>query len=612
MGLLLRPDAYLAESSEGAYLLTHEGPVVFTGRSVHQLIERLAPYLDGRHTLAELTADLADDRADAVRKLVGMLVDRGVVREVDRAEPAPARPEARYLGYFHDAPARRFEQYQDTATVVLGDGPVAEAVARAAARSGLRDVRASLAGADVVLGDGPAAAPRSGLRDVRSSAGTDSADLVLHVSTEFEDAERLEQLHPGWLAQVVLRGAHAWLGVTAPGARLWGSVRRRSDARPAEPGGSTPGGAAVTVLANRLVHAAFRVLTGLDEPWGTRIVRIDLSTLEEEAHRVVPHPLAGPAAEPTRIEPGRPSLDQETFSRQAIACADDRIGLFGEPTERDLAQIPLRVCEVTVSDPAGLLGPGAPTPVVTGAGLDFPTARYRAALRAFACYGSLMVDRRRLRDGSVTGYDLVSLEPVPVAATLAFPALDGATVPPVGAAAGYSWPQAIEAGLAEHCRQLTIAELSTPRARIDLPGAELDAAGERYRDMLAAIGQPVTVHDITGATGVPTFLSYLDGWPAGCASRLAAADALTDTLEQTVLHYQARKEGQADYVPPSAPELPGRLAVPVAPLPASVDLATAVAALRAHGHRPVAVPLDHDPEATRIMPYTVQVVLLDD
>jgi hypothetical protein len=587
VGLLLRPDAYLAESSDGAYLLTHEGSVVFTGRSVHQLIERLAPYLDGRHTLAELTADLADDRADAVRKLVGMLVDRGVVREVDRAEPAPARPETRYLGYFHDAPARRFEQYQDTATVVLGDGPVAAALARAATRSGLRDVRAS-------------------------AAVLDGADLVLHVSTEFEDAERLERRSAGRLAQVVLRGEHAWLGLTGPGTRLWGSVRRRSQARPDEPGGPTPGGAAVTVLANRLVHAAFRVVTGLDEPWTDRVVRIDLSTLAEESHRVVPHPLAGPAAEPTRIEMRRQSLDQETFSRQAVACADDRIGLFGEPTERDLAQIPLRVCEISVPDPAGLLGPGAPAPVVTGAGLDFPTARYRAALRAFACYGSLMVDPRRPRDGFVTGYDLVSLDPVLVAATLAFPALDGSTVLPVGAAAGYSWPEAIEAGLAEHCRRLTIAELSTPRARVDLPGTELDAAGDRYRDMLAAIGQPVTVYDITGSTGVPTFLSYLDGEPAGCASRLAAADALTDTLEQTVLHYQARKEGQADYAPPSAPELPGRLDAPVAPPPPSVDLAAAVAVLRAHGHRPVAVPLDHDPEATRIMPYTVQVVLLDD
>lgn len=601
MRLLLRPDAYLAESSDGAYLLTHEGPVVFTGRSVHQLIERLAPYLDGRHTLAELTADLAPDRAAAVRKLVETLVTRGVVREVDVPEPPPTRPETRYLAYFHDTPTRRFEQYQNTATVVLGSGPVAEAVARAATRSGLRPSTVGVDGVDVVAGDGSVAeaASPSGLR--RSAVGLDGAELVLHVSTEFEDAEHLEQQHSGWLAQVVVRGGHAWLGITAPGGRVWGSVRRRLHARSVEPGGATPGGAAVTVLANRLVHAAFRVLTGLDEPWGNRVVRIELSTLAEETHRVVPHPLAGAVVEPTRVEAGR--LDQETFSRQAVACADDRLGLFGEPTERDFAQIPLRVCEVSVSDPAGLLGAGAPNPVVTGVGLDFPTARYRAALRAFAAYGSLMVDGRRLRDGFVTGYDLVSLEPVEVPATLAFPALDGATVPPVGAAAGYSRSEAIEAGLAEHCRRLTMAELSVPRARIDLSGLELDAAGDRYRNMLAAIGQPVTVHDITGSTGVPTFLSYLDGEPVGCASRLSASDAITDTLEQTVLHYQTGIEGQTGDAPP---------AVPVAPPSPSVDLAAAVAALRAHGHRPVAVPLDHDPEATRVMPYTVQVVLLDD
>jgi hypothetical protein len=592
---LLRPDAYLAESEDGAYLLTHRGPVQFTGRSVHRFIEQLAPYLDGSQTLDELTAGLATERAEAVRKLVGMLLDRDVVRDMDRVSPAtPARPEVAYLGYFDDDPVRAFERYQSMRALVLGEGPVASAVAQAAARSGLRDVVMS------------------------STMDGSGVDLVLQVSAEFGQAEWLEQRHRGWHAQVVLRGGQAWLGITGPdAAELWGSARRRLEARHrVETDGREIGTAAITAVAARLVHGVFRAITRLDEPRPDRLTRIDLSTLDDQAHTVVPHPLARPVT-PARPDTPAAELDPETFSRQAAVCTDDVIGPLGEPSERDLAQIPLRVCEITVSDPVGLLGADAPAPVITGAGLDFATARYRAALRAFACYTSLMVDRRRVREGRVTGYALESMDPVPVPVWLAFPVLDGAAVPyvpPAGVAAGYSRFEAIETGLVGQCLRLTVADLSTkeqPVRPIDLAAVSLGAPGDRYRAMLAAIGHPVTVYDITGSLGVPTFLCYLNGQPAACASRLDGLAALTDTLEQTVLHYQATENGQAEYAPPQAPALVTR-AGPVTALPASVDLPTAVQALTRLGHRPVAVPLDHDQELNTIVPHTFRVVLLND
>jgi hypothetical protein len=585
MGLLLRPDAYLAESADGAYVLTHDGPVEFTGRSVYQLIERLAPYLDGTHTLAALTADLAKERRAAVTRVVELLLARGVVR--DLAEPpAPARPETSYLGYFRESPARVLAEYRGLRTLVVGEGPVAAAVAAAARRSGLREV--------------------TGTQDTaRDTAVLDGVDLVLRVTTDVEDAERLEQAHRGWLGQVVLRGDQAWLAVREPsGDALWGSLRWRLLGRHERPAGAAaPAGAAVAVVANRLVHTAFRAVTGLPRPTAGEVTRIDLSTLDDERHRVVPHPLAGPvAASVTR--PGGPGLDEEVFSRGAIACADDRVGLFGAPSEGGLAQIPLHVCQISVSDPVGLLR-GAPLPVVTGAGLDFAAARHRAALRAFACYASLAVDRRRLAGGFATGYALDTGEPVRVPPAVAFPALTG-EVAPVGAAAAYTWDEAVERGLSAQCQRVTIGEIPEVRvARVDLPPG-------RYRGMLDAIGLPVAVHDVTGSLGVPTYLSYLDGRPAACASRLDRAAALTDVMEQTVLRYQAETIGVPRYAPPAAPVLPGgqRGRRAVAPRP-SVDVPATVAALAARGLRAVAVPLDHDKEATRIMPYSVQVVLLD-
>lgn len=574
---LLRPDAYLAESEDGAYLLTHRGPVHFTGRSVHRFIERLSPYLDGSRTLDELTAGLAQERADAVRKLVGMLLDRDVVRDADLLVPADAdRPEITYLGYFDNDPARAFERYQGMRALVLGEGPVASAVARAAERSGLRDVATSVNGSDV--------------------------DFVLHVTSQFGRAEEVEQRYPGWRAQVVLHDGYAWLGVSQPGeAEVWSSARRRLAAwHPSDQERAVPGAAAVAVVASRLVHSAFRAITALDSPRPGRLVRVDLTTLDDSTHTIIPHPLARSVASGSD---SAAEIDPEIFSQRAATWTDDVIGSLGEPSERDLAQIPLRVCEVSVSDPVGLLG-NAPAPVVTGVGLDFATARYRAALRAFALYGALMLDRRRVRDGHVTGYALESMEPVPVPVSLAFPVLTNAAVPSLGAAAGYSRSEALEAGLVEHCRQLTVDERQ-PRRRVDLGEVSLDASGERYRAMLAAIGRAVTVYDITGSLGVPTFLCFLDDEPAGCAARLDSGAALTDTLEQAVLHYQAPAHSPNDHVLTAEAD-------PATALPVSIDLATAVQALIRAGHRPVAVPLDHDQEMSAIVPHTFQVVLLND
>jgi len=562
VGLLLRPDAYLTESADGVYVLTHQGPVMLTGRSVYGLLSRLAPYLDGQHTLAELTADLSVERQEIVAKLIGTLTECGVVREVDSPSSNDASPEARYLGYFQDSPVRTLLEYRALRTTVLGDGPVADAVVRAAVRSGLSDVRTE----------------------------SSSADLVFHVTDSFEGLS-----HEGRVGQIVLRGSHAWLGIDAP----WESVRRRLTARGQDSlGSAVTSSAMATVLATRLVHSVFRVVTGLDSPRPDRVTRVDLSTLEDSVHTVVPFSPSVTSTVSTEI------LDSETFNRRAVACADNRLGLFSDPDERSLAQIPLRVCEISVSDPVGLLGS---VPVVTGTGLDFPTARLRAALRAFACYGSLMVDEARVRDEFVTGYSLDGLSPVPVPAKVAFPVLAGSHSL-VGVAAGYSWEEAVTTGLADHCRSLTIAAVDRARGRIDLAAAPLDAAGARYRSMLAAIGLPVTVYDITH--NLPTFVAHVDNVPAGCATALTATDALTETLSQAILTYQARENGETVYAPPPPPAMP--VVDTVVPLPTSVDLATAAATLTKQGHRPVAVPLDHDPEAAKIMPHMVRVVLLDD
>ena len=644
VGLLLRPDAYLAETSDGAYLLTHEGESALIGPSVYQLIDRLAPFLDGTHTLAELTADLPPGRQEMVRKLITVLLDRAVVRDVGhggvvRLGPAGDQPEIAYVGYFRDSPNQIFREYRDQMTLVIGTGRLCRAVAVAATRSGLDHVVTAaacptdLTGVDLVLH----ACDRSALEHTR---GLDQ--LCERAGVPFAGALALDD--------------QAWIGGCATVGVTWSScwrrlLARRSGAtkqvtRDGFPSSAATSGLAATVVANQLVHGVFRSITGADRPLRNRMTRVDLSMLTSEVCSVVRHPFAEPVSDP--VKTGSSLRDGarvavQTLSERAVVCAGDHVGVFGIPTEREFAQIPLHVCEIELSDPVCLLDPAGPATKVIGAGPDFATARHQATLKAFACYASLMIDPRRLdvldgrpvdahgdpdrmlsalkngrSTGMVRGYGVADGSSHLVDVTRVFPALRPIAAPyqpPTGVAAAYDWQEAVARGLTGHCLRMTMNDLTasaSPFPWIDLAGAVLDARGHRYRAMLGVIGDPVTVYDVTGPLGVPTMVCYLGSTPAGHASSLSAADALTDALEQALLRYQARVNGQPDYAPSPIRAIPDRL-LGSATRPLSDgqvrDMNACAIALAKRGHRVIVVPLDHDPEVNAIMPYTVHVVV---
>ena len=147
MGLLLRPDAFHAADSAGMYLLTYRGSSHVKGRSVGPLLDLLKPYLDGRHTLAELTEELPPERRAAVESLLAALLERDVVRDVGTADPDAVleypgyRHEVAFIGHFRDSPISIFRAYRDKVVLVLGSGDMVPWVARAAVLTGSRLVR---------------------------------------------------------------------------------------------------------------------------------------------------------------------------------------------------------------------------------------------------------------------------------------------------------------------------------------------------------------------------------------------------------------------------------------------------------------------------------------
>jgi hypothetical protein len=703
--LKLRDDAYYVPTNDGVYILTSQGEVVLTGPSIFSWVDRLAPYLDGRHTLAELTAGLDADRKHMTERVISALRDRGVVVEtaddVSQAhklsddERRLYRREIDLLGYFGSSGERGLQAYRDSAAVLVGAGRLLAEAVQAALCSGSRRLRVAVTGADpadlTVLAECVRRDPcqrialtTADLADEQRLSGlVAAADIVVYACDQacLDHVRALDQVcsRAGVpFMSVIVAGDHAWLGPFGSGrlpgwmsawSRLCGLEgadarwsRRAGTGQPAQgdAGGGpaeAPGGltarAAPTVVANQLIREVVRRLSSTAAPAGSaRMTQVDLRSLRTESHPFLPHPFSLAANRQDRdgllavvagLGEGGP-LDPEGFSRLMAACLGPRLGVLSEVTERDFTQVPLAVAQVRVSDPVLLLDPGVPLPVVTGTGLSLPEAQRAAVLRGLAVYGSLMVDPRRphvrgdacgltgdpwqdlaaLRSGQwsglVWGHGLADGRPHALPAEAVFPALRAARPgyqPPAGVAAGYDWQEAVRGGFIGQCRRLTLTELADGRRRfspVEWNEVAMDASGGRYRAMAKIITARLDVYDVTGSPRVPTLAFCLDDDTIAYASGFSFGDALRDGLADVLLACQARADGEAGYAPAPVPPLPerGRLARITACPAWSTGLADAAARLARLGWNAVAVPLDHDPGVTGILPYLVNVVVRHD
>jgi hypothetical protein len=580
-----------------------------------------------------------------VEQVVSALIARGLAKDVATEQPDTLQPWERdrygpqiaYLEHFVDSPAWAFQRYRDSRFLVAGSGLVFEALVRSVVRSGVRRVAAAVTGGvtdEVTELVGACLDERQRLDFVAFPDTADGlarlvpeADVVLHAGDRPapDRALRLsqrcaEQGKP--LIQATVAGDEAWIGPVCGGAVAWESAWRRLCDRGVDDGRAASrylAGPAVALVANQVAVTAFRLVTGAEERPPTPVMRrVDLSTLGMTTHRCQPHPAALPARPATGAEllarvgelrrGGR--VDVETFDQRAATLLDGRLGIFVDVTEKDLAQVPLNVATVTVT------GPPSPT-TVAGAGLDFRTARWRAALRAVAHYAHGRLDPRRTvpgRDGpEVWGYDLAGGAPRRVGAAVAFAPGD-----PRGVAAGYDWDGAVTAGLLAHVQALTVAEALTDGRSfgpVDLDTLDLDEDATTCRSLLDIAGAPVSVHEVTGSLGVPTFAFSVGPRTVAYACDPHRAEAVRIGLERALLDYQARANGQPEYAPPAVPDLPPeRRAAPAVTdgHAGPADRDAIVSALAGAGRIPVVVPLDHDPALLSVNPYVVSVVLVDD
>lgn len=629
----LRRDTYLIPTEGGARMLTNRGSDSFEGASIHQWIERLSPYLDGRTTVGALTSTLTDDRRLLVERIVATLMDRGLVRDAGLDHD---RPELDYLDSFTPTASVAYQGFRDAHLLVTGDGPgmdevVAELADVLTLAGACRVTVAALAdalpqGSDLVVCavDGSLAG-----RTLRLERACQRAEVPLVLGVRDRDSDS------------GVRGSGSdsgsdelWISVSPCWESLW---RRRHGWRGQNDGGEAAftdrpvtggplGPAVAAVVASALGMTAFRVATGVEAGVGTATC-LSLDTLRTTTHRYLPHLAVGPrrtgpsAAELMerlqRLRTG-PALEPGELDAAGAVLLDERLGVLGEVSERDFAQLPLNVAAVTVSSPPRL---------VTGAGPTMGEARWRAVLAGIAGYCATALDPARLTGPTGRAVAVGRARPVDDATRLAGrrlwgcrladgrPRLVAATAvfdaDMTGVAARYDWAGAVSAGLFDHCARLTAASVTGAVGLLDPYALRPDDEALAYLEMLAVLGVAPRVYDVTGPLRVPTLAFVARGRTIAYVSAPQPADALADGLRAVLLDEQSSRAGQPEYAPPPVRQL--SLDTPdvgFATPPDGCTVAQVVSALVAAGLDPVVVPLDHDPAVHDVLPYVARVVMV--
>ncbi|MFH8421616.1 hypothetical protein [Streptomyces sp. NPDC018038] len=425
-------------------------------------------------------------------------------------------------------------------------------------------------------------------------------------------------LAPGraeWIADLLLS---AWLGRGGTGAAGTGAAAGHGWPEAGAAGGGAAPGAGGTGASDA------GVVGGPGYDGGPYLVRTDLRTSSGGRHPVVPFPRPGRSVTRAGTETGAraaflgriggPAVDPARLLERIEAVADARTGLLGPVPEATPGPTGLWGCAVAVPDPFGPRSADVPGVTVWGHGRDAYSARLAAVLDALAAYGALAAAPDARGGREVWGLDLVTdrLRRVRAAEASPAPAPGAPYRLPAGVAAGLTWAAAVEAALTTHCEALVVHRLAQPGVRV--PRLALpDHAGPAALRALRAAGEPV-VHDLTALVSVPACAVRL-GDDTVVAVAATWDEALAAAAERALL---AREKGV-----PSTGSGPSVLTVPSVtpdreaaggPLPAedgASGRAGLVEVLRARGRTPVAVLLDHDPQAVRLLPYLVHVTLLD-
>lgn len=409
------------------------------------------------------------------------------------------------------------------------------------------------------------------------------------------------------------------------------------------------------ILANRLLFEVFRHFTQASSTETPRTISaLHTQTSLSESHTFLPHPhcqtcrhataqSASQFLEQMQSLQQQQPVDPDSFLEKFAHCIDARVGLFTAIENGPFVRLPLAVYKATVShlfpreDYAEALS-------VVAASIDAREARMRIAQKACERYAANCMDQRRLLSSEdaqqadspviaserLLGLSVLSpenemwtwaqdLQTQQVALVPATSVFFSLCEHAQGIGSGMIWNEAVCQALFDWCCTLTVAQLRVvqqPYPQIDLERACSTPAGAYLYRQLKAAGEQISAYDITGPLGVPTFAVCAGEKAVAYSAHCDSALALNRGLEQALQQYQATHFQQPEYALHPVLDFPVNLRsdqvlVPDYALPVawSARKEWLLQRLQEHGMQAFAVPLDHDPALTQVLPYIVRVLL---
>jgi len=415
------------------------------------------------------------------------------------------------------------------------------------------------------------------------------------------------------------------------------------------------------ILANRLLFSLFQHCTqaGPTETAG-KVIELDLTTLLSKNHVTLSHPLClacQQALEPTaehflshiQCLQKQAAIDPDNLLQTLAPRVDEQLGLFTTFERSNFVQVPLAIYQATL--PNALCNEHQAEPVkVIGASIDRVGARIETAHKVSERYAAALADQRRLLNRAaaqqcscpmITTEQLLETRPhtsgdeVRRAEGMWTWALDlqtqqAALVPAShvftspeqhtrGLASGNIWEEALCNALTDWCRVLTserIASAHQPYPQVDLAQTLTTPEGKYLIRALQATGRCITVYDITGSLGVPTFAVCIDQKTVAYNSHCDVARALSLGLEQALQQCQSEQFQQPEYALAPVADVPMHMRGDTVTVPRSTcpeawseRQTWLLEQLQANAFRAFAVPLDHDPALTETLPFIVRVLV---
>ena len=451
----LKGDTFFLPVEDGIYFRNNQGSLKMKGQAISRWVESLAPYLNGEHTLDDLTVGLDLQKQAMVRDLVNTLTAQGFVKDISQdlahnlspTEQETYASEIAFIDSYCHSAASRFERFREQQVLVIGSGLTLTGLVHACLKSGVRQVAVLITPECEtntrrhqeyleLFHEGD---PRQTLREINAPRWEDEASVlsalepfqaILHVSDRpmLARARLLNRLCASQkknLLQAILIEDRAWIGPMlredvqgcweCAMLRLRGNLTKLPEqliAYAFADQGTAPlsrflAPPTAALVANRLSFELFKSLTGAGpvESIG-HLIEMKLETLQTQKHAFMPHPLCQTCQHPERqtqaeflgriqhLEQGE-ALDADLFSKRLAPCFETRLGLFRSLGEGDLPQLPVSVTQVIVSNPVPGMYPHN-LPAFVGSGATFAAARMQGAKRACEVYAASVVDRRRL------------------------------------------------------------------------------------------------------------------------------------------------------------------------------------------------------------------------